>query len=291
MNTLRPRRASIGVFAHNEERGIVACLDSVYAGGLGLDIDVHVLANGCTDRTAEIVATYAASHAGLHLQKIALGDKTNAWNRYIHEFSSVADVHFFVDGDVQVRPGSFAVLAEALENDPAANASTALPDSGRNSGNWLKLIVDDRGLAGNLYALRGEFVDRIRAAKIWLPVGLIGDDSWIGALANFDLDIARGWVKERTVVCPEARFHYDSFQWYKPRDIRLYFRRRLRYAHRSWQNMCMKKHILEGGIPTLPAEVKDLYRMYPQLLTLTWEGLDTIFLWLALRKIRAAMRM
>ena len=286
---MRSTNVSVGVFAYNEERGIIACLDSIFAGGLGRAIDVHVLVNGCTDRTADIVANYAASHSGVHVHVIGLGDKTNAWNLYIHEFCSAARVHIFVDGDVQVRSGSLAIMAQALEDNSSANASTAIPDSGRNSGDWLSLIVDDHGLAGNLYALRGEFVDRIRAAKIKLPVGLIGDDSWIGALANFDLDIDRGWVKERTIVCTEARFHYDSLQWYRPRDIKLYWRRRQRYAHRTWQNQCMKTHIHNGGMQTLPIEVNDLYRTYPHLLRLTWKGVDTLFLWLALRKIRACL--
>ena len=47
------------VLAHNEERHIGACLDSIFAADPALDFDVYVMANGCTDRTEAIVADYA----------------------------------------------------------------------------------------------------------------------------------------------------------------------------------------------------------------------------------------
>jgi glycosyltransferase involved in cell wall biosynthesis len=283
-------RTSIAVFAHNEQDNIESCLDSVLADWTSRPPTVHVLANGCTDRTELVVAAYAARHPSVRLHRIELGDKANAWNEYIHSFSSPAAVHVFVDGDVQVRPGALSALVRAICEDPSANAATALPDSGRGYGRWLKEIIEEHNLAGNLYALSGSFVERVRAGCIRLPVGLIGDDSWVGALAMFDLDVARRWVKERVIVCTDARFHYDSLQWYRLRDLRLYWRRRIRYAHRHWQNVVMKKRIHEHNVQSLPPHVNQLFRADPEALTLGWMGLDTFFLWLARERIRQSLR-
>ena len=122
---------------------------------------------------------------------IKIGDKSNAWNEYVHRLSGEATTHFFVDGDVFLSKDALGVLHRGLAGTPDANASTGVPGNGRNSGNWSALITRDHGIAGNLYALRGTFVDRIRKANIRLPTGLIGDDSWVGAYVLFDLDVAR----------------------------------------------------------------------------------------------------
>ncbi|MFI4904376.1 MAG: glycosyltransferase, partial [Burkholderiales bacterium] len=71
-------RFPVMVLAHNEERHIGACLDSIFAADLALDFDVYVMANGCTDRTEAIVADHARARPHVHLVSIALGDKCNA---------------------------------------------------------------------------------------------------------------------------------------------------------------------------------------------------------------------
>lgn len=282
-------RVSVAVFAHNEEHNVIACLESLYDGGFGRAIDVHVLSNGSTDRTEELVSSYASNQARVQLHRIALGDKSNAWNVYVHEHCSPSDVHVFVDGDVIARPGALEALARTLAETPAANGATALPDGGRNSGDYLAKAIELHGVAGNLYALRGGFVDRIRHAGVRLPIGLIGDDSWVGAFAKFDLDVRKGWRDDRIAVSTAARFHYESLQWYRLRDLRLYWRRRIRYALRTWQNAFMKEHLHERGIASLPTHVIGLYQAHRGKLQLRWSGTDTLFLWLARRRIVASL--
>src|SRR5215471_5056320 len=100
------------VLAYNEERHIRACLDSIYAADPGHSFEVFVMANGCTDRTGEIVLEYARTQPLVHLVTIALGDKCNAWNVFIHETVPAhcpgREVYFFMDGDATVAPGSFS---------------------------------------------------------------------------------------------------------------------------------------------------------------------------------------
>jgi glycosyltransferase involved in cell wall biosynthesis len=261
-------QSSIAVFAHNEARGIAACLDSIYLGNPPRPFEVHVLANGCADGTESIVAAYARNRPEVQLHAIGLGDKSNAWNFYVHGAAPEAAAHCFVDGDVRVAPGAIAALAAAFERE----------------------VRESHALAGNLYALSADFVARVRAARVRLPVGLIGDDSWVGALALMDLDPRSGWHKERVRVCGDARFAFDSLRWHRVADARLYWRRRIRYGLRRWQTVMLRAHIAEHGIARLPADVRELYPQYAHLCRLRWSGLDTLFLWLARQRIHGTMR-
>ena len=124
-------RWPVMVLAHNEERHIAACLDSIYDAEPGRAFDVFVMANGCTDRTEEIVSEYGKRRFGVHLVSIELGDKCNAWNVFIHEtvpeHAPGRQIYYFMDGDARVVPGSFSSMARALEADPRAHAASAVP--------------------------------------------------------------------------------------------------------------------------------------------------------------------
>jgi glycosyltransferase involved in cell wall biosynthesis len=282
--------ASIAVFAHNEAAGIAACLDSVYRAASPRPFRIHVLANGCTDGTESLVEAYARARPEVTLHSIPLGDKSNAWNVYVHDVAAAAPVHCFVDGDVRVEPGSIGALARTLAAAPGSNAAAALPAAGRNVAAFAREVSESHALAGNLYALSGDFVRRVRAAGLRLPVGLIGDDSWVGALALMDLDPSSGWRKERVSVCSDARFAFDSLRWHRVADARLYWRRRIRYGLRRWQTVMLRAHIAEHGLADLPGDVRELYRDYAHLCRLTWSGVDTLFLWLARARIHVALR-
>jgi glycosyltransferase involved in cell wall biosynthesis len=275
------------VFAHDEAESIVACLDSIYRGEPPRPFEIHVLANGCSDATEALVATHARERPEISLHVIALGDKSNAWNTYVHDVRVRAPVHCFVDGDVRVARGALGALAGALAARPGVNGAAALPEGGRHAEAFARDIIAEHALPGNLYALSGNFVDRIRARGLRLPVGLIGDDSWVGALALMDLDPARGWLRSRVAVCRDARFEYDPLQWHRPANVRLYLRRRIRYALRTWQTVMLRGYIEERGLAALPGHVRELYRDYADLCRMQWRGLDTPFLWVARQRIRA----
>src|SRR6478609_1803370 len=124
------------VLAHNEERHIAACLDSVFAADPGYKFDVYVMANGCTDRTEDIVRGYSRLRPEVHLVSIAMGDKCNAWNVFIHETVPMhcpgRAAYFFMDGDARAVPRSFSAMHGALEANAYAHAASAVPASGRN---------------------------------------------------------------------------------------------------------------------------------------------------------------
>src|SRR5262245_871267 len=287
---MHPDRIPVAVFAYNERHRIERCLDSLYSGGLGRDLSIHVLCNGCSDGTEDVVRAYTSSHPEVTLHTIAFGDKANAWNYYISRVAPVSDIHVFVDGDNQVLPNALSELKRGLDENPRSHGAAAIPVSGRSVHAMEDWVVKDHTLHGCLYALRGDFVERIKARNLRLPIGLVGEDSWVGALAKFDLDPETGWDLERVVPCPNAKFRYDSMSILAIADIRHYLRRRVRYALRHWQNVMLQEHVKIHRLAWLPRHVDDVYRDYSSRCELHWRGLDTLFDWVALRQIRVKAR-
>ncbi len=282
---------TIGVFAHNEERNIVACLASLRDAAQHQPLRIYVLANGCTDGTERAVAEYASSHPEVHLVSIALGDKANAWNQYIHEISAESEVVFFMDGDVEAVPGALAALAAALTDDPGANAVCAVPATGRSRDEMTAHAQRERGILGNLYCLRGTFVDRLRKLKVRMPIGLIGDDSIVGALLAWDLEPSKTWDPKRIAVTldPKAQFRFVSMSPLRLRDIRKYWRRLIRYSMRGYQNKMVGRVLKEKGVAAMPNRMTELYRDYLDACRLEWRGANTFPDWLALREMRAQL--
>jgi len=279
-------RWPVAVFAHNEEDCIEACVRSLLDNRQpGIALEVHVLANACSDGTETVVARLAASEPSVRLHSISIGDKANAWNVYVHEVAPESDVHFFIDGDVQACAGALLPLAQALAAAPQANAAAALPVSGRAMEQTRRRMVSNRDLAGNLYALSGDFVRRLRAQQIAMPRGFIGEDSLVGAFAKYDLDPARGWDDSRIVSCEASGFAFESLSALKPADWRLYWNRRIRYSMRKFQMQALRRQVERQGFHAMPVDVRELYRD-PE----AWAGgpADPLFDLLARRRIRKA---
>jgi glycosyltransferase involved in cell wall biosynthesis len=284
-------RISVAVFAHNEARRILRCLDSLRAAAEGISLDVIVLANGCRDHTAAVARAWVPgpdADISVRVAEIARGDKANAWNEFVHRLSGPADHYVFCDGDCYAEPRAINHLVDALAHDPHAQAASALPVTGRSVAMAREAMARQRDLAGNLYALRGEFVQRIRRAGIRLPIGLVGDDSLVGAFAKFDLLPVPGrWDDTRIYPVPQAGFGFDSMNPLSRTDIRTYWRRRVRYSVRRYQFIALREVFLAGGFTAMPSRIEDLAGALPAAARLTWRGGDTLFDWLARRRIRA----
>lgn len=282
---------SVAIFAHNEAHKIAACLDSLEAATpADRPLLAYVIANGCTDNTEQVVQRYAMSHPRIRLIASSKADKCSAWNLYVHDIAPKADVHFFIDGDVEVCEGSLGTLAKALETDSAAHAAAAFPASGRNRAAFEADLKEHVGLAGNLYALRGDFLERMRAAKVALPSGLVGEDGLVGALAKWDLDPRNPWRSERIRLCPDAHFRFSPLSLSRPADWRLYWRRRIRYSRRDFEFAMLAPTLKEFGLAGMYTDVAKMYRDKAQHCRLRWKGLSTIFDFLALRHIRTLAR-
>lgn len=276
---------AVAIFAHNEERNIERCLDSVLFAAGAQGIRCYVLANACRDGTADRVSRYAHGHPWVELVTIELGDKANAWNEYVHRLAPAASVHFFVDGDCCVGARAFSELARALADHSLASLAAALPATGRHRAAARRAVLDGHELMGNLYAMRGDFIDRLRRTRVRLPVGLIGDDSLVGALAKWDLDALRPWNVDRIAVAESATFSFESLSPWHFRDWRIYLARRIRYRVRAHQIEMLKPLLKTQGVAALPEQIRSLYAAYIREARPGGHGIDHIFDYLARRRI------
>jgi glycosyltransferase involved in cell wall biosynthesis len=275
-------RVLVTVMAHNEERRIAACLDSLPLDDAG--IRVVVVVNGSRDGTAGIVRGY--SGRGVELVEYAQGGKARSWSRFILDEAPEAETYVFVDGDAELEPGSVAALERCLSKNPQANAAAAPPMNGRNAAHYRRLMAEEAGLFGDCYALRGEFVDRLRASGIRLPDDLIGDDGLIAALAHTDIGPDADWRDERVVGCLEAGF-YCAPNPITSQGLRQQASRMTNYALREYQNRIITAIMRESGPRGLP---RKLVEVYPQWLGTLRPRLNPLWYWFD-RRALARMRL
>jgi glycosyltransferase involved in cell wall biosynthesis len=246
-------QTAIIVLAHNEERRIASCLASLPLDEAG--VAVHVAINGTTDRTAEI----ARSFAEVTVHDWPEGGKSRSWNRIMLDTPGLAGETFvFVDGDAVILPGSVAALVQALRINPAANAAAGLPGNGRKAAAYRAETIASHGMFGDLYALSGDFVRRLRASGVRLPIDLIGDDSLIGALAKTNLSNEDDWQDARIVPCLDAEFLCEP-TGFGPASLRNQYRRMINYSVRHFQNRIISAIMRGPGPVGLPPRMADLY--------------------------------
>jgi glycosyltransferase involved in cell wall biosynthesis len=243
------------VLAHNEERRIGACLKSLLAEPGGCPI--HVAVNGSQDRTAEIAAGFGPRVA-VHVYDAP--GKARSWNRLVlDELPAYADCNVFVDGDAVIAPGSLAALARMLRKAPAANAAAGLPLNGRRVHAYQADVVQRHAMFGDLYALSGPFLSRMKAAGVRLPDDLIGDDGLLGALAKTDLEGDDNWDDARLAPCPAAGFYCEPVRLTAPASWRMQHRRMVNYSVRHFQNRIISDIMRGPGPRALPRRLATLY--------------------------------
>ncbi|MEQ6248524.1 glycosyltransferase [Sulfitobacter sp. HNIBRBA3233] len=117
---------SVLIPAHNEVGYIEPCLEALLSSeDTGAAVEVIVMANGCTDATAEIARGYAgrAETRGWALRVIDLpeGGKIGALNA--GDTAATYGAKAFIDADVVVSPPLLAQLAQVLDSDAPRYAS------------------------------------------------------------------------------------------------------------------------------------------------------------------------
>jgi glycosyltransferase involved in cell wall biosynthesis len=285
---------AIGVFAHNEARGIKAALQSVVEAAAGHPVSIYVLANGCTDDTVDKVRSCAATLADLWLVEIPVADKANAWNVFIHDLFTDAQAEsietwFFMDADVTLTPDSMTILESTLQDAQDADGAGGMPGSGRDMDAWRSRMVGNGMLAGNFYLLRDSFVRRIRETEIRMPVGLIGEDffvSWM--IASIVWQDAEPPHRGRCVFSGRAEFMFSPLSLLRLSDYTTYLNRKWRYTLRDLQHRMLTGFLMQQGLESMPATIEELYKLAP--LPDNWNRigiLQTPLSLLAARKIRS----
>ena len=254
-----PRRV-VAIFAHNESRRIIDCLEALRLSPLLPNTTCYVLANGCTDDTVKRATEYARTASWVKVIDLKIGDKANTWNYFVYEIAPEAEIYFFTDGDCQIESGALQHLEECLLSDPHINAVSGVPSSQNLSlGIFRSTITSEGGFAGNLYALSRGFISKMRKKHVRLPHGLIGDDSLIGALALWDLDPSTRWNHALTRIVTSATFRYGSIIQASLNDPMFYIHRLKRYSLRHFQNKLIKSRIKQLGLSILPYHINTLY--------------------------------
>ncbi len=193
------------------------------------------------------------------MHDIAQGGKSRTWNYLIHDLlDGTAEAVILLDGDAQIAPGSIDALVAAVGRE-GINAAAGMPLNGRMAAHYRHLLSTDGGIFGDLYALSGQFVNRIRARALRLPDDLIGDDGLVAAWAHTDLQTDADWQRQRVIACEEAGFLCEPVRLTNPASWRMQYRRMTNYSLRFFQNRIVSDIMGREGPNGLPRELRSLY--------------------------------
>jgi glycosyltransferase involved in cell wall biosynthesis len=225
---------SIGILAWNEESAIGPTLTSLFGqSALCATTDlpdfaweVIVVPNGCSDRTAEVsrrilqeqVAQSGRRDITCSIQEIAEAGKSNAWNRYVHDFSA-RDAELIVMLDADIEFGQRETLSntvKALLADTQAAAAVDLPlkdalkKTSRNLVERISVAAshvganDPVGLSGQFFCARAALL-----RQIWMPRGLSVEDGFLAAMLLTNCMLSPS-DNRRLIRAPAASHYYET---------------------------------------------------------------------------------
>src|SRR4051794_987210 len=126
---------TIGILAHNEAGEIGKLIADLARQTLlshcEVSIQIHIIANGCTDSTAA-VATHALAdpsferdHLRSFVHELSRAGKSNAWNELVHFIASAkTDFIFLLDADIRIPDdNSLELVFKRLAGSKAAVAA------------------------------------------------------------------------------------------------------------------------------------------------------------------------
>lgn len=232
-----PTLISIGMLAHNEAESIARTLRSLLTQTLlqspSAVVELTVLANGCSDNTAAIAhqilteATQTGPYPNLSwsVEDIPTPGKPNAWNLFVHQFSSpTAEYLFLMDADIELLgPHTLQAMLDTFTDYPQAQvivdrpvkdvtikANKTLSErlstllSGLSGGNR-KTAGEPAWLCGQLYCASAKAL-----RQIYLPISRLGEDGFLYHLLVTDR--LRSPKNPRRVIMAKDAVH--SFEAY-----------------------------------------------------------------------------
>ena len=165
--------------------------------------EVVIVPNGCTDDTATVARKSIQAHQAVwsirgsaRVEELAIAGKSNAWNHFVHEFSSPrASVLVLMDADIElINPNTISSMIVTLKSKSQAVVCVDRPikdiEINRHRTFFQQLLVaatpeidpDNIPLCGQLYCADG---DRLR--EIELPNDIAGpEDGFLRALLITD---------------------------------------------------------------------------------------------------------
>jgi glycosyltransferase involved in cell wall biosynthesis len=176
---------SVVIAAHNEEDVISRCLEALLTPAGRTELEIAVVCNGCTDRTADVAREYGP---GVRVIETPIASKTAALN--LGDEALSAFPRFYVDADVTLPFDSVRRIARRLTEHDALAAAPAMQLDLRGSSLavrayyrvWIRLPYVREGMVGvGVYALSEEGRRRFQAFP-----DVIADDGYVRMLFGPD---------------------------------------------------------------------------------------------------------
>jgi hypothetical protein len=184
---------AVCVLAYNEEQHMGSTLRAILRGISDENVVVHLYANGCTDRTAEVARVVANWYPKLVVHELEIASKPEAWNAGLADHEQ--DVLVFADGDVIPEPGVVECLRDELWNSPLALITTCRPVPVSKGLNWQQRVVGfmqtplhQDFVSGRFYAIKRRDIMELLAQAGYdgLPSGVTGEDGFLNLLVGPD---------------------------------------------------------------------------------------------------------
>jgi glycosyltransferase involved in cell wall biosynthesis len=285
---------NVAVFCRNERWSIVQCIESIADASRAHRTLITLVVNGSSDDSATLALEAAARrNIPISVYAIAHGDKANAINHFFYNLREPARHYFFLDAYVKIGPNALAAMEACLTTRPEAMAATGVAVNGRTMQRATgPTLAEGHRMLGQLHALRPEFIERLVARNLRLPIGLYYGDGLMGSMVLHDLDALNNeWVPKRIASDPEATYAIPVLSPFRPRDLKRQLQRKIRQMRGRLENLAIREIVYVHNYEGLPEYAHDMVIGY-----LTEHGrpavgmLDRPFQTLALRDIRATRR-
>jgi hypothetical protein len=277
---------NVAVYCANEERRLGGCLERVIAALTGRRALITVMLNGSRDCSLDVAREVAAG-GPIEIFRIEAGDKANAINQFMHRLRSPARFYGAVDGYAYIAATSFRAMEERLDTDARAMAVTGVCTNGRTMKLATETTLSVGGtLHGQLHAFRREFLDRMVARGIKLPIGIYWGDGLLGSMAAHNLDaLSEAWDNGRVVGIAAATYEIPTLSPLRLTDVQRHLRRKVRQMRGLIEVAAIRDLIYRRGYEGLPDDAAEMVEDY-----LTAYGppkvgwVDRVFQMLALRQ-------
>ncbi len=147
-----PQIIAAGIMAHNEDKVIEMCIDSLLLQDLGEEyvLEIFVVANACTDRTCDVVSRRYGGLRNLHLIAVKEKGKCHAvqifkerirsWNESESKQDRRIDKLLFLDADVYLNTkDAIYLMGKTLDN--RSDLSAVLPAGIPNLTNTASVLI------------------------------------------------------------------------------------------------------------------------------------------------------
>ncbi|MEM7593171.1 MAG: glycosyltransferase, partial [Cyanobacteria bacterium P01_A01_bin.83] len=195
-------KLSIGILAHNESDCIPILLQTLLQQSLISNIDsqhtieIIVVSNGSTDNTAAVTRATLnklasednSSSIQWRVVEVEEAGKSNAWNLFVHQFSSLdTDFFFLMDADIELHDRhTLAKMLDVLIQNPEYWIALDQPikdveiKPNTNLLEKLSVAVSKSSNKGQLFICGQLYCARASALKnIWMPPGLPVEDGFL----------------------------------------------------------------------------------------------------------------